>query len=85
MKSLNKHSVEWLEEFSLKVEGLVQRYDIEKTVYDDLHKEYEDLSELILKNPQMYKNEQEHNRAITLSRFIVLCLLLRINEFSEAC
>lgn len=62
---------------------MANRYDIEKSVYEDLYREHEKVHQFIEKNPSYFQSKEEHNAAFCLSGYIIICLLARINEMNE--
>lgn len=72
-----------LKDLSVKVEEWSGRYDIEKSVYEDLYLEHVKVHQFIENNPAHFKSNEEHNEAFCLSGYISICLLSRINEFND--
>lgn len=67
-------------ELSVKVEDWGGRYDIEKNVYEDLYLEHGKVHQFIENNPAHFQSME----AFCLSGYIIICLLVRINEMSES-
>lgn len=81
---MDEISLTRLKELSAKVEDWVNRYDIEKTVYEDLYRKHERVHRLIEDNPTHFQSKEEHNEACCISGYINICLLARINEMNES-
>lgn len=76
-------SLEKLKELSIKVEEWANRYDIEKSFYEDLYSEHVKTHKFIETNPTYFQSKKDHTEALCLSGYISLCLLARINEINE--
>ena len=74
-----------LKALSVKVLEWVNRYDIEKSFYEDLFKEHEKNQKFIEDNPAHFHSKKEYDEACCLSAFIIICLLARINEINSSC
>jgi hypothetical protein len=70
-----------LKELSIKVEEWISRYDIEKSVYEDLCKEHQEISKFIEENPGHFQSKKEHTEAICTNSYIIICLMARIGEY----
>ncbi len=73
-----------LKELSVKVEEWVGRYDIERSVFEELYRAHEKVHQYIESNPAHFQSKEEHNEAFCLSGYISICLLARINEINES-
>lgn len=80
---MDEISIARLKELSVKVEGWVNRYDIDKSFYEDLYDAQISVRSHIVAHENTYKSPHEYDAMLCLSSYIIVCLLSRINEINE--